>query len=125
MVRLLAWLRFTTRWAEPPSSAQVTCLICIPGLHGPWKYKDRRGLTPILLGKSRVAQFQSTALGIQAQGMTISLDNDFNHCRSLLTLLPLVTPVEAFLPLVSDGTVVLPYTELDASSARVYFRGRL
>ena len=88
-------------WAEPPSSAQITCLICILGLHDPWKYKDRRGLTLILLGKSRVAQFQSTALGIQAQGMTISLGNDFNHCRSLLVFLPLVTPVETFLPLVS------------------------
>ena len=103
MVRLLARLHFTMLWAEPPSSAQITCLICIPGLHDPWKYKDRRGLTPILLGKSRVAQFQSTALGIQAQGMTISLDNDFNHCRSLLVFLPLVTPIEAFLPLVLAG----------------------
>ena len=124
MVRLLAWLRFTMLWAEPPSSAQVTCLICIPGLHDPLEYKDRWGLTPILLGKSRVAQFQSTALGIQAQGMTISLDNDFNHCRSLLILLPLVTPVEAFLPLASSGTMGFPYAELKASSVRVYFRGR-
>ena len=109
---------------EPPSSAQTTCLICIPGLHDPRRYKDRWGLTPILLGKSRVAQFQSTTLGIQAQGRTISLNNDFDHCRSLLLFLPLVTPVEAFLPLVSGGTVGFPYAELEASSARIYFRGR-
>ena len=117
MVRLLAWLRFAMLWAEPPSSAQVTCLICIPGLRDPWKYKGRRGLTLIPLGKSRVAQFQSTALGIPAQGMTISLDNDFNHCKSLLILLPLVTPAEAFLPLTSNGTMGFPYAEFKASSA--------
>ena len=81
-------------------------------------------MTPILLGKSRVVQFQSTALGIQAQGRTISLDNDVDHCRSLLLFLPLVTPVEAFLPLVSGGTVGLLYAEFEASSAWVYFRGR-
>ena len=103
MVRLLAWLRFTMLWAEPPSSAQITCLICIPGLHDPWRCKDRWWLDPDSPGKSRVAQFQSTALGIQAQGMTICLDNDFNHCRSLLVFLPLVTPIEAFLPLCLAG----------------------
>ena len=117
MVRLLAWLRFATLWAVPPSSAQVTCLICISGLHDPSKYEGRRGLTLILLGKSRVAQFQSTALGIPAQGMTISLDNDFNHGKSLLILLPLVTPAEAFLPLTPNGTMGFPYAEFKASSA--------
>ena len=111
-------------WVEPPSSAQTTCLICISGLYDPWRYKDRRGLTPILLGKSRVAQFQSTARGIQAQGRIISLDNDLDHCRFLLLFLPLFTSVEAFLPLVSGGTVGLPYADFEASSAWVYVRGR-
>ena len=70
-------------WAGPPSSAQITCLICIPGLHDPWRYTDRRGLTPIFMGKSRVAQLQSAALGIQAQGRSVSLDNDFDLYGSL------------------------------------------
>ena len=74
---------FTMPGAGPPSSAQVTCLICIPGLHDPWRYTDRRGLTPIFMGKSRVVQLQSTALGIQAQGRSVSLDNDFDLYGSL------------------------------------------
>ena len=74
---------FTMPWAGPPSSAQVTRLICIPGLHDPWRYTDRWGLTPIFMGKSKVAQLQSAALGIQAQGRSVSLNNNFNLYGSL------------------------------------------
>ena len=37
----------------------------------PWKYRDGRGLTSILLGKPRTAQFPSTALWFCAQGRLI------------------------------------------------------
>ena len=103
MVRLLAWLRFAPLWLEPPSSAQIMCLICIPGLHNPWRYKDRRGLTPILMGKSRFTQLQSTALGIQAQGRTIRPDNGFDHCRSLLLSCPWLLPLKPSFPLCPAG----------------------
>ena len=94
---------FTMPWAGPPSSAQVTCLICIPGLHDPWRYTDRRGLTPIFMGKSRVAQLQSAALGIQAQGRSVSLDNNFYHYGSFPLSCPWLHLLKPSFPLCPAG----------------------
>ena len=71
--------------------------------HEPWKYTDRRGLIPILLGKSRVARFQSTAPGIQAQGRTINLGDELNHAGFFYFSCPCLPRLKLSFPLCLAG----------------------